>query len=256
MGNTKVIAVANQKGGVGKTTTTATVAAILKQQGYRVLVVDLDPQGNLSDSVGADSYTRPTMYEVMKREISAKDTIQKMASFDVLPANIMLAGLEQELYSIGKEHRLKENLDPVKSEYDFIFIDTPPSLGVLTANAFTAADEIIIPTTAAQFAAKGIRQMYDTIRNIQRYSNPNVVCAGILLTKYDPRSINNRDMKDLTEQVAGYMNSKVYKTYIRSTVAVEEAQARATDLVAYKNTSTAAQDYQAFVKEYLEKEEK
>lgn len=248
----KVIAVANQKGGVGKTTTTATMAAILVDMGYRVLTIDLDPQGNLSDSIGADSYTKPTIYEAVKREVVAKDIIQKTDAFDIIPANIMLSGFEQEFYMIGREQRLKETLEPLKDDYDFIIIDTPPSLSMLTTNAFTAANDIIITTTAAVFAAKGIRQMYDTIRNVQRYLNPKLKCAGILLTKYDPRTLNNKDMKDLTEQIAEFMDAPVFRTYIRSTIAVEEAQARSIDLAAYRSTATATEDYKAFVREYLD----
>lgn len=247
----KTIAIANQKGGVGKTTTSGTMAAILKRKGARVLVVDLDPQGNLSDSIGADSYNSPTIYEVMKRELPAKDVIQEMEAYDLIPANIMLAGAEQEFFQLGKEQRLKETLDPVKTNYDYIVIDTPPSLGVLTVNAFTAADEIIIPTTAGVFAAKGIRQLYDTIRNVQRYCNPKVKCAGILLTRYDPRAVNNKDMKALIEQIGEYIDAPLFNTYIRSTVAVEEAQARSIDLLSYKTGATAAEDYTAFVEEYL-----
>jgi chromosome partitioning protein len=247
----KIIAIANQKGGVAKTTTTGALAAGLKQKGYKVLTIDLDPQGNLTDSVGADGYNFPTTYELMKREAKPEEAIQHLEAFDIIPANIMLAGAEQEFSQIGKEQRLKETIAPVVSQYDYIIIDTPPALGVLTVNAFTVADEIIIPTTAGIFAAKGIRQLHDTIVNVQKYCNDKVKIAGILLTKYNPRSNNNKDMKELTEQIGEYIKAPIFKTYIRATVAVEEAQARATDLFTYNGDSTAAADYAAFVDEYL-----
>lgn len=250
----KVIAIANQKGGVAKTTTASAFAAALHRRNYRVLVVDLDPQGNLSDSVGADSYNSPTVYELLRRQAAAKDVIQKMSCYDVIPANIMLAGVEQELPQLGREQRLRESLEPLKNCYDFIVIDTPPALGILTINAFAAADEIIMPTTASVFAAKGVRQLHDTIFNVQKYCNPNLVVAGILLVRYDARKNNSRDIRAVIEQIGNYMQAPVYQTYIRGAVAVEEAQARAIELHDYKSTATAAEDYEAFTAEYLKGE--
>ena len=231
----KVIAIANQKGGVAKTTTSAAMAAGLKKRGYSVLAIDVDPQGNLSDSCGADNKQKVTVYELLKGETSAEQSIQQLDVFDIIPANIMLAGAEQELSQIGKEQRLKERLMPIIDKYDYIIIDTPPALGILTINAFTVADEVIIPTTAGIFAATGITQLYDTIQNVRKYCNEKVKIAGVLLTKYNPRSNNNKDMKDLTEQLANYMSAPMYNTYIRASVVVEEAQARKVDLFTYKN---------------------
>ena len=151
-----IIAIANQKGGVGKTTTSQALTSGLAEKGYKTLGVDLDPQGNFSASCGAENYNVPTVYEMMKGEATAEETIQTIGKYDVVPSNIMLAGAEQELSHTGKEHRLKEALQPVADKYDYIIIYTPPSLGVLTVNAFTFADEIIIPTTAGKFATTGI----------------------------------------------------------------------------------------------------
>jgi len=253
---TKIIAIANQKGGVAKTTTTGALAAGLKKKGYRVLAVDVDPQGNLSDSAGADNEQKATIYDLLKGDISAEEVIQHLEVFDIIPANIMLAGAEQEFSQIGKEQRLKERLLPIADQYDYIIIDTPPALGVLTINAFTLADEIIIPTTAGIFAATGIKQLYDTIINVRKYCNDKVKIAGILLTKYNARANNNKDMKELTEQLGKYMNAPLYETYIRSSIVVEEAQVRKEDLFSYKGNSTVAEDYAAFVDEYLKGDNK
>lgn len=250
----KVITVANQKGGVAKTTTSAALAAGLKDYGYRVLAIDLDPQGNLSDSVGANNQEKVTAYELMKREATAKEAIQEVIPFDIIPANIMLAGAEQEISQIGKEKRLEEQIEPILNDYDYIVVDTPPSLGLLTINAFTMADEVIIPTTAGIFAASGITQLYDTIRNVKKYTNPKIKIAGILLTKYNPRATNNQDMKHLTEQIANYIQAPLYETFIRQSVVVEEAQTRKMDLFNYKKEATVVNDYKNFVEEYLKGE--
>lgn len=247
----KVIAIANQKGGVAKTTTTGAFAAGLSNRGYKVLAIDLDPQGNLSDSVGAEMCELPTIYELLKREVKPNEIIQHLGSFDIMPANITLAMSEQELTQTGKEHRLKETVSPIKDNYDFIIIDTPPSLGVLTVNAFTFADEIIIPTTAGIFAANGIKQLYDTIQNVRKYCNDKVEIAGILLTRFNPRSNINKDIKELTEQLSNVIKVPLFKTYIRNSIVVEEVQAYKEDIFNYKNGSVVAEDYNNFIDEYL-----
>lgn len=245
-----IITIANQKGGVAKTTTSAAFAAGLRQKGYKVLAIDLDPQGNLSDNVGADNLEKPTIYELLKNEVSINDTIQKNNQFDIIPSNIMLAGLEKEIIAeLGKEQRLKESLE--NNDYDYIIIDTPPALGLLTINAFTASDEVIIPTTAGIFSASGITQLYDTIRNVKKYCNSNIKINGILITKFNPRSNNNQDMKNLISKLAEYIDAPVYKSFIRNSVVIEEAQTRKVDIFSYKKDSTVATDYSQFIKEYL-----
>lgn len=252
----RVIAIANQKGGVAKTTTTGAVAAGLKLKGYKVLAIDLDPQGNLSNSVGADMYNSITIYNLMKREVEPEAAIQRLEAFDIIPANITLAGAEQELSQTGKEHRLKETVTPLMGNYDYIFIDTPPSLGILTVNAFTFADEILIPTTAGIFAATGIEQLKLVIDNVCKYCNNKLKIAGILVTKFNPRANISKDLKALTEKLGALISAPIYNTYIRFSVVVEEAQVNKMDIYAYKNNSTVSEDYKTFIDEFLKGENK
>lgn len=247
----RIVAIANQKGGVGKTTTSQAMCAGLAEKGYKILGVDLDPQGNFSTACGAENYNVPTIYEVMKGEATAEKSVQRIREFDMLPSNIMLAGTEQELSQTGKEHCLKEALSSIAGNYDFIIIDTPPSLGVLTVNAFTFADGILIPTTAGIFAATGIGQLAKTVKNVQKYCNQNVEITGILFTRFNPRANISKQIKELTEQVSEYISAPIYKTFIRSAVVVEEAQANKTDIFTYSDKSTVSEDYRAFIQEFL-----
>ena len=251
-GNFMIVAVANQKGGVGKTTTAQALVAGLAEKGYRVLGIDLDPQGNFSSACGAENYNVPTIYEVLKRTVKTEEAIQTMSEkYDVVTANIMLAGAEQELSQTGKEHRLKEAIAPVLDDYDFVIIDTPPSLGILTVNAFTCSTDILIPTTAGIFATAGISQLNETVLSVQKYCNPTVKIRGILFTRFNPRTNISWQIKELTEQLGKYIAAPIYKTYIRAAVAIEEAQANREDIFNYAGKSTVAEDYRNFIEEFL-----
>ena len=250
----KIIAIANQKGGVGKTTTSHALTAGFAEKGYRTLGIDLDPQGNLSASCGAKNLNIPTAYELIKGEVKAEEVIQKLGGYDIIPANIMLAGAEQELNSTGKEHRLKESLSDIVGDYDYIIIDTPPSLGVLTVNAFTFCDEIIIPTTAGIFATTGIRQLARTVENVKKYCNPNLKIKGILFTRYNSRTNISKQVKEIAESFAEHIKAPIYDTTIRNGIAVEEAQANREDIFTYNSKSAVAEDYRAFIEEYLKGE--
>jgi len=166
----------------------------------------------------------------------------------------MLASIDQTLAQTGKEHKLKEAIKPIKYRYDYILIDTPPSLGILTINAFTAADEIIIPTTAGKFAVKGISELFNTVKNVKTYCNPNVKIKGILFTKYDPRTNNSKDMKILVEKLSKALETPLFNTYIRNRVAVDEAQARSQDILTFNGCEDIASDYNEFINEYLREE--
>jgi chromosome partitioning protein len=247
----KIIAVSNQKGGVAKTTTAQAIASILKQRGYKVLAIDFDPQGNLSDSVNAATEDNYTIYEVLKKDISTEEAIQRLPMFDIIPADIVLASADQTLSQTGKEYQLKEAIEPIKGRYNYILIDTPPSLGILTVNAFTASDEVIIPTAAGKFAAKGIKELFNTVQSVKKYCNGNLNISGILFTKFDPRTNNSKDMKILIEKISGALNIRLFDTFIRHRVAVDEAQARSKDLLNYKGCEDIASDYNAFVDKFL-----
>jgi len=251
----RIIAISNQKGGVAKTTTTQAIASILKKRGYKVLAVDIDAQGNLSDSINAVvTETTNTICEVLKREISINEAIQNLPAFDIVPSDIVLASVEQALTQVGKEYRLKEALKSIANQYDFILIDTPPSLGLMTLNAFTAANEVIIPTTAGKFAVKGIKDLFNTIKSVQSYCNENLKISGILFTKYDPRTNNSKDIRILVENMSKALNIPLFNSFIRNRVAVDEAQARGESLLNYGDCKDIVEDYENFLNEYFAKE--
>ncbi len=250
---TKVISVSNQKGGVGKTTTTGAVAAGFKLKGYKILCVDLDPQSNLSFSSGAETEDCPTIYEILKGEAKTSFSIQKMPSFDIISSNILLSGIELEFTQTGREYLLKEALNTVKDKYDYIFIDTPPALSILTVNAFTASDYIIIPMLADIFSLQGIAQLSETIDRVRKYCNPNVKVEGIVLTKYNKRTVLSREIKGTAELIAEQLNTSIFNSTIRSSVAIMEAQTNQQDIFSYAPKNAAAQDYSELVEELIER---
>ena len=249
----KVISISNQKGGVGKTTTTGAIAAGFKIKGYKVLCVDLDPQSNLSFSSGAETEDCPTIYEVLKGEAKTSFTIQKMPSFDIITSNILLSGIELEFTQTGREYLLREALSTVKDKYDFIFIDTPPALSILTVNAFTASDFIIIPMLADIFSLQGIAQLSETIERVKKYCNPNLKIEGIVLTKFNKRTILSREIKGTAELIAKQLGTCIFETTIRSSVAIMEAQTNQQEMFSYAPKNSAVKDYKDFVNELIER---
>ncbi|WP_313341643.1 ParA family protein [Sedimentibacter sp.] len=249
----KIISITNQKGGVGKTTTTGAVAAGYKLKGYKVLCVDLDPQANLSFSAGAETEECPTIYEILKGEAKTSFSIQKMPSFDIISSNILLSGIELEFTQTGREYLLKEALASVKDKYDYIFLDTPPALSILTVNAFTASDFIIIPMLADIFSLQGIAQLSETIDRVRRYCNSNAKVEGIVLTKFNMRTVLSREIKGTAELIAEKLNTEIFNTTIRSSVAVMEAQTNQQDIYNYSPRNGAAKDYMDLVEELIER---
>lgn len=249
----KVISISNQKGGVGKTTTTCSLAAGLKKKGFRVLAVDLDPQGNLGFSVGADTETSATIYDVLKGESRTQFAIQKLSCMDVVISSILLSGIELEFTDTGREFLLKEALRPVEDLYDYILLDTPPALGILTINAFTASDTIIVPMLSDIFSLQGIAQLYETVERVKKYCNQNLSIGGILLTRFNPRTLLSREIRGTAELIARDLNIRLFDTFIRTSVAASEAQSVQKSILDYAPENNIAQDYRAFIDELLSK---
>lgn len=248
----RVISVSNQKGGVGKTTTTCSLAAGLKKRGFRVLAVDLDPQGNLGFSIGADTENSATIYDVLKGEIKTQFAIQKTAAMDVIISSILLSGIELEFTDTGREYLLKEALRPVMDHYDYIFIDTPPALGILTINAFTASDFIVVPMLSDIFSLQGISQLYETVERVKKYCNPHISIAGILLTKFNPRTLLGREIRGTAELIAKDLHIRLFDSFIRNSVAASEAQSVQQDIFDYApRNSSVVRDYNHLIDELL-----
>lgn len=245
-----VTAIINQKGGVGKSTTTQSMAAGLSLKGYKVLLIDMDSQGNLSFSVGAEKGS-VSILEVLKQEAKAADAIQIVGSLHIIPASISLAGADMQLVEMGKEYRLREALEPIKGNYDYILIDTPPALSVLTINALTAADNIIIPAQADIYSIDAIGQLANTIKAVKQYTNKALYIKGILLTRFSDRAVLSRELASMIDTTAAKLETKLFKATIREAISIKEAQANKQDIFQYAPKSKVADDYMQFVEEYL-----
>ena len=250
----RIISIINQKGGVGKSTTAEALLAGLTLKGYKTLAVDLDAQGNLTYATGANSQGA-TSLGVLTREVDAGDAIQHTPSGDIIPSNKALAGADAFITDTGKEYRLKEALESVASEYDYIIIDTPPALSILTINALTASNSLIIPAQADIYSLQGIEQLAETIQPVKRYCNPTLSIEGILLTRYSKRSILGQEVAGLARQIAQRLNTKVFDTTIREAIAIKEAQISQQSLFSYAPKAPVTDDYRAFIEEVIGKGE-
>jgi chromosome partitioning protein len=240
----KIIAIANQKGGVGKTTTSVNLGAGLAQVGKKVLLVDIDAQGNATTGVGIEkSELDQCIYNVLVEDADVQGVIQKTATenLDVLPATIQLAGAEIELVpTISREVRLQRALQPVRDEYDYIIIDCPPSLGLLTINALTAADSVIIPVQCEYYALEGLSQLLNTVRLVQKHLNKNLAIQGVLLTMLDART--NLGIQ-VIDEVKKYFRDKVYRSIIPRNVRLSEAPSHGKPIMQYDPKSRGAEVY-------------
>lgn len=245
----KVISIANQKGGVAKSTTSQAITSILNSQGKKSLAIDLDPQGNLSLAMKADVSNNPTIYNVLKGELKAADILQTTASGDILPSNILLSGADTEFTSTGREYLLKETINDIKGNYNYIIIDCPPTLSILTINAFVASDYVIVPSLADVFSLHGMGQLNDTIKSVKKYCNSNLKIAGILLTKFVPRNTLSNHIKETLNSITKKMDTVLFNTYIRNSVAIQEAQLQQDSLLDYDPKANALLDYIEFVSE-------
>ena len=248
-GKAKVIAFANQKGGVAKTTTTLNLAAAFAEQGHRVLCVDMDPQGNLTMSQGIDPDTLETsMYDVLVNDLSIREVIRRR-EIDVACASIDLAGAEIAMSTkIGRERSLEKALRPVSEDYDWVFVDTPPSLGLLTVNALTAADQVIVPVQCEYLSMRGLLQLQNTLAMIRENLNPDVQIAGILPTMVDTRTLHAKEALEILEENFG---DRVFGARIRKTVRFAEAPVKGMSVLKYDPTGTAADAYRQLAKEVL-----
>ena len=246
---TRVIALANQKGGVAKTTTTLNLGVAFKEMGHRVLLVDLDPQGNLTMSQGLNPDTIETsMFDVLVRKIPISDVIERR-EVDLAVASIDLAGAELALAAlIGRERSLEKALLEVRDRYDFILIDTPPSLGLLTINAFVAATGVIVPVQCEYLALRGLVQLENTLAMVRENLNPLVGVEGIVPTMYDGRTLHAREAVEILEENFGDL---VFKTRIRKTVRYAEAPVKGSSVLGYDPTGAAAEAYRELAKEVL-----
>lgn len=244
-----IIAFINQKGGVGKTTTAAGIGAGLRRKNFSILFIDADPQANLSYIVGADSRLTGTL-ELLTRSAEASELIQKTAQGDVISASAGLAA-EGLLSDTGKEYRLRESLEAIKNDYDCILIDCPPSLGILAINALTAATAAILPVQADILSLQALGQFSQTLGAVRRYTNRELKLFGLVMTRYNKRTVLTQEATQLIEQTAAQLGTKVYKTPIRESIVVKEAQASKQDIFSHSPKSNSAADFAALTDEII-----
>lgn len=248
----KVISIANQKGGVGKTTTSINLSSIVAAAEKKTLLIDIDPQSNSSSGVGVTNHS-PSVYEVLIGSQHISDVIINtyMPYLDILPSNINLVGAEIELVDIeNREGLLKGAVDKIRNDYDFIFIDCPPSLGLLTLNSLNASDSVIIPVQCEYFALEGLGQLLNTINIVKQHFNKDLAIEGVLLTMFDTRL---RLSHQVSEEVRRYFGNKVFETVIHRNVRISEAPSFGKPIILYDAISSGAKNYMALASELLER---
>jgi chromosome partitioning protein len=243
----KVISISNHKGGVGKTTSALNIGAGLNKLGKKVLLIDLDPQANLSQSLGLIDQEK-NIYGAIRGEYKLQP-IKVLKGLDVIPSTLDLSGAEIELSGeAGREYILRELIEPIKKSYDYVIIDSPPSLGLLTINSFTASDEIFIPLQAQYLAIQGLTKLLEVVEKIQKRLNKKLKIGGVFITQYDSRKVLNRDVVTSIKQ---RFKDEVLKTMIRDNVALAEAPTQGVDIFRYQPKSKGAEDYLALCKEII-----
>lgn len=248
---TKITAITNQKGGVGKTTVCAALLSCLYQRGARVLGVDLDPQGSLGFSLGLDIEHGATVYDIFRGAAQPEEVIRQTDTCDILPSNILLSAAELEFNKPGREFLLKAALSKIQDQYDYIVIDTPPALNILTVNAYVASDSLIIPMAPEVLSLLGVSQIKETIESVRNYYNSRLQVLGILLNRFNARLNLSREMLELAQQIAAQLQTKVFQAKIRSSVSAAEAPAHGVSIMDYAPRSKPAMDFEALCQEIL-----
>ena len=247
----KIISIANQKGGVGKTTTAINMSTILAKRGKKVLFIDADPQGNGTSGLGVNKEQKFSIYDVLIEDIEVENTLQKtqVKNLDLCPSNMNLAGAEVQLVSMeDREYRLKTKLNNIRDKYDFIIIDCPPSLGLITLNAFTASNSVLIPVQCEYYALEGLGQLLNTVELVRKHMNKDFKVEGALLTMYDARTnLSNQVVKE----VKRYFEDQVYKNVIPRNVKLSEAPSYGMPITLYDPRSKGAKSYEKFTREFL-----
>ncbi len=250
----KLISLINQKGGVGKTTSTNAIGVCLKHMGYRVLCVDFDPQGYLSFSLNADTREHSTIYDVIKHSVKARYAIQKTAIMDVIPADAILGNVEREFTGPGSEHMLKEALKTLQPLYDYILVDSPPELGLLSSNAVIASDVVLIPCLSDGYSLHGVIQVHETICRIKRAFNPRLVIAGMFLVRHYPREALSRTTRETAELLSEHLDIPLLNTVIRHSNVISKAMTTLQeDIIDYAPQNNAVKDYMTLVNELFER---
>lgn len=246
----EIITFTNQKGGVGKTSLAMNFGVRLKMAGARVLFVDMDPQGNLTYTMGID-HAEVTVYDLLLGRRTAREAILHAAECDIIASSPGLSTFNLTQAGTGKEYLLRNALQPVTADYDFIVIDSPPTLGILTINILTAANSVMIPALADVFSLQGIGQLYTTIQTVQANSNPKLRIAGIVLSRHTDRLLLSREMREMLCSTAERLHTRIFESAIRESVVVRESQAMRQSIFRYAARSKQTEDYDRFALEYL-----
>jgi len=250
----KVISLINQKGGVGKTASTNAISTCLKHMGYNVLCVDFDPQGYLSFSMNADTRDHNTIYDVIKHKVKTRYAIQNTDVVDIIPADAILGNVEREFTGPGSEHMLKDCLKPILPFYDYILIDSPPELGLLSSNVIIASDVVLIPGLSDGYSLHGIIQVHETIFRIKKAFNPQLLIAGMFLVRYYPREALSRTTQETAQLLATHLNIPLLNTTIRHSNVISKVMTTLQkDIIDYAPENNAVRDYRALVEELFER---